>query len=94
MCETLSSILSEFNESAFSISLGRKKLLIVNGNEDLKSSKAAQHLAAVDQGATYFFSSISKTCAPSNLSAGGSAAIVRRSALCCSSLPVGVETRI
>ena len=30
MCETLSSILSEFRESAFSISIGRKKLLIIN----------------------------------------------------------------
>ena len=76
-------MLSEFRESAFSISLGRKKLLIVNGIEDLKSSNAAQHLAAVDHGAMYFFSSISKMCSPSNLSAGGSMMIVRSSALFC-----------
>jgi hypothetical protein len=94
MCETLSSMLSELNERAFSISLGRKKLLIVNGIEDLKSSNAAQHLAAVDHGAMYFFPSISKMCAPSSLSAGGSVTIVRRRALCCSSLPVGVAVDI
>jgi predicted ribosome-associated RNA-binding protein Tma20 len=94
MCETLSSILSEFNESAFSISLGRKKLLIVNGIEDLKSSKADLHLVAVDHGAMYFLLSISKMCAPSNLRAGGSVTIVRLRALCCSSLPVGVVVDI
>jgi hypothetical protein len=90
----LSSILSEFSESAFSISLGRKKLLIVIGIEDLKSSNAAQHLAAVDHGAMYFLSSISSMCAPSNLSAGGSVTIVRRRALFCSSRPVEVLTEI
>jgi hypothetical protein len=94
MCETLSSILSEFSESAFSISFGRKKLLIVNGIEDLKSSSAAQHLAAVDQGAIYLLLSISNMCAPSNLRAGGSVTIVRLSALCCSSLLVKVVIEI
>jgi hypothetical protein len=87
-------MLSEFSESAFSISLGRKKLLIVNGIEDLKSSNAAQHLAAVDHGAMYFLSSISNMWAPSNLRAGGSVTITRRKALLCSSLPVGVVTGI
>ena len=60
------------------------------GIADLKSSNAAQHLAAVDHGAMYFFLSISKMCAPSSLSTGGSVTIVRRRALSCSSLPVRV----
>jgi hypothetical protein len=57
ICGTLSSTLSEFIASASSIEGEIKNLVTLVGSEDLKSSRAAQHLLAVDQGATYFFPS-------------------------------------
>ena len=94
MCETLSSTISEDCLIESSRVCGRKYSIIGSGSEDLKSSKANQHLAVVDQGATYFFPSISKTCAPSGFKAGGSERIVRFNARFCSSQPVGDVTKI
>ena len=46
---------------------GIKKGIRLVGNDDLKSSNAAQHLVVVDQGAIYLLPSISKRWTPSDL---------------------------
>ena len=94
MCETLYSTTSELTLVASSIVWGKKNLIIEDGRVVLKSSNATQHLAAVDHGAIYLFPSCSNTCAPSGFKAGGSVIIALRSALFCSSQPVGDVTAI
>jgi hypothetical protein len=89
ICETLSSTISVELLIESSIVCGIKNFITEAGSVDLKSSNAAQHLAVVDQGATYLFPSWSKTWAPSGFKAGGSELIVRVSARRCSSQPVG-----
>ena len=55
ICETLSSTISVELLIESSIVCGIKNFITDAGSVDLKSSSAAQHLAVVDQGATYLF---------------------------------------
>jgi len=94
ICETLSSTISWVLVIESSIDCGIKNLTRLGGRVDLKSSNAAQHLAVVDQGATYLLPSWSNRWAPSGFNEGDSLLIVLVNARFCSSKPVADEIAI